>query len=360
MKRNLLLTLALVVLALVAGILFVSTDNTAEDTDIGQPVLPGLQEKLNEITKVYLKTQDGSVTLQREENAGGWKLVEKDFPIEFDTLDELLTQLAEAEVVERKTAIAENHSRLGLDTESAVEIQIDEGDFAVLLGNTASGRAGLFVRRPDQDQTWLIDKRIDVTVDPTEWLRGFALKISEDDVERSVFTSPQGDELVLQRDAETNELLIQDVPEGRDLVYAQIGDELALALTYVRFDDVLSADDAPPFDRDSTHRFRMESRTGLIVEASAMEEEEGGRYLLKFNASYRKPAESREEPADLPEIATGSETDEADDVKLLDPEPWLAENLPLLENRVFVVPEYTYRDFNKTMADVLREEDEGE
>lgn len=359
MKTLLILTAATLVLVL--AILLASWENTEPDADLGQPALPGLKEELNEVTRVSLAGEEGTITLLRGE--GGWKLVERDFPIRFDRLDDLLTELAGAKLVERKTARAENHERLGLDYPgAAVELQVDEGKYAILLGDESGNRAGQYVRRPDEEQTWLMDKVMDASLDPTEYLRGFLFRISEANVAKAVFTSPDGDELVLLRDAETEEASVEDIPNGHELVYPQITDELALTMSYVRFEDVLTGEAAPEFAEDDTYRVKLETHTGLVVESwatSAAEEDGEERKLLKFAASMSStPTEKASaSPAEIaPDDAAGdAESEAAPGPELLNAKDWLVEHLPLLENRVFVVADYTYNDFTKTMDDITRE-----
>ena len=354
MKPNMLLTLALLVLALVVGIFLASLDSTETDTALGEPVLPGLQETLHEVSRVSLTGGEGVVTLRREGNV--WELGERDFPAMFEKLDGILTQLADAELIERKTALAENHGRLGLDYPgSAVAVDIDDGRYSILLGNEAREREGQYVRLPAEDQVWLIDRTIDAMVEPTGYLRRFIIKVPEAELVTAVYTSPSGDELLLQRDEETDELQIQDLPPGRELLYPEIADELALVLAYVRLEDVLYAEDAPDFAADRTHRLRVETRSGLLVEVGAMED--GERHLLKLTASLMPGSSARPStdlPVPKPEAADQQPADQSAN-ELLNPEAWLADNLPLLKGRVFVIPEYTYRDFNRTLESVLKE-----
>ena len=116
MKTGTITILGAATVLVAAGAWYASTSRAAGNTAIPRdtPLLPALQEAINDVASVAVTTADGTVTLERGE--GGWTLAEKaGYAARADRVRTLLFELRDARVLEQKTANPDRFTRLGLD-----------------------------------------------------------------------------------------------------------------------------------------------------------------------------------------------------------------------------------------------------
>lgn len=205
------------------------------------PLLAGLQANLDLVKELQVLDRNGSVSVTITNDDGGWRILEKSgYPADFAVFSGLLRDIAGLEIAERKTARAENHGLLGLasegDTAGIVVRVIADQDYEMMVGNAAQA-GGTFVRRPGEDQVYLVAQSLEVSNDPVDYLDPVFLSLESSEVQSVRIESP-GSLLIAVRDAETGKMTIDNLPEDAELRYDTVADSLARLFVNLRFEDV--------------------------------------------------------------------------------------------------------------------------
>jgi hypothetical protein len=240
--------LAAVAVGLILLMLALETDDTG--TTAGQRLLPGLEAAANQLGEVRIASAEERVTLLRTD--GSWGIAERDgYPADIGQLRRLVLALAEARVVERKTANPDNYERLGVgdpaeggDGERLV-LRGDGAEFAVFLGDPERGDFR-YARVAGEAQGVLIDRNPEVPAEPAAWLDGALTDLPADEVRRVTITHADGESVVIEKaDAEQTDFTVKGIPEGRELQYDTIANGIGGALAGLAAEDVRPAPDAP-------------------------------------------------------------------------------------------------------------------
>ncbi|MDW8315701.1 MAG: DUF4340 domain-containing protein [Rhodovarius sp.] len=149
----------------------------------GELLFPSLAERLPAVAEVSIRRHEGGVLIRR--TAEGWVLPERDgFPIREARLRELLTGLTELRVIEPRARDPEGWARLGVDdpaTPGSTAALLTLSDAAgrpmleLLVGRRrvrtlASVPESVYVRRPQEAQSWLAEGRLIVEADAASWM----------------------------------------------------------------------------------------------------------------------------------------------------------------------------------------------
>lgn len=248
--------------------------------ELPERFLPGLSEQLNELTALTITGHDERFTLRRSGDT--WGVEEKGgHPVRFEKLKGLLVGLSELRPLEMKTASPSLHSKLGLlapsaEGSTAIEVEVlgaggaPVGD--VIVGNPGPAPRTRYVRRADEDQTWLVQGDLNPVASLQQWLDTEILRIEPADVSRVTVTQPDGEVLVVAKEAKDDPVwTIADLPEGSEPKSAGIGGTVAGALQWLDFDDVAAASSRPlPESERATAVF--ETWDGLRVTVTAARE----------------------------------------------------------------------------------------
>jgi hypothetical protein len=106
------LAVALVVLGVLA---FLGQRGRSNAPTAGGPILPGLQAALNDVDKIKITKAGGETVATIEKHADGWAVAEKaDYAADVTKLRQNLRALAEAKILETKTANASFYDKLGV------------------------------------------------------------------------------------------------------------------------------------------------------------------------------------------------------------------------------------------------------
>ncbi|MEM7364872.1 MAG: DUF4340 domain-containing protein [Pseudomonadota bacterium] len=284
MNRRGLWTLIVVVIVLALGAALIvdgGSDTHGSSDRIGQPLLTGLTDAVTELSRIELRSRADTVTMVHSDDQ--WQVVEKGgYPVDFESLVDLLDTLTEVTIVEQKTARPANHQRLGVaDPDSkdsqAVVVTLSTGDESVMwtliVGESSTGGSGgSYVRLGSDPQVWLASDAIDVDEDPSGWIDTIITNVDSDDVQQVDVVRADGGVLTVRREEGAENLVVDDVPEGRELKYATVANELARSLTNIRMTDVRpSAGEPWPEAHQST--YRLLDGTDVVVLARQEGEE---------------------------------------------------------------------------------------
>ena len=169
---------------LIAAItVWIVTPKYSSGTFFGEPLLPGLIEKINDVEVISIEHTGRTLTFLKDGN-GDWTLMEVNgYPADKERIRNALIGLAHLEKIEQKTALPEFYPDLHVEDNSSeksksylVTLLNKEGEkiTSLLIGKSISGITwngqGYFVRFPEDPQSWLVRGNLDVTGDELSWL----------------------------------------------------------------------------------------------------------------------------------------------------------------------------------------------
>lgn len=392
MTRHTLAKLALgtavaVVLALWAG----STRDLAGDVaGIGEPLVKGLSGAINEVKqlRVVEAGDKPAVTLQRAKE--GWVVAERGgYPADISKVRETLIGLAEATLVEAKTANPERHAALGVEDVSApdakgMRIEIEGKVSAkVVVGTFSTQGNGSFVRRNDEAQSWLVKGNLVSDRQVSNWLDKDLVDIASDRVMRVEISRGGQSFAVAKQSPEQAGYTIEHLPPGRELLSEYEANGIASVLAGLKFDDVAKAESAVP-DPASIVVATFRTFDGLIVEITGFASE--GKRYASFKAALdadrvelAAKADQLNAVADHKRDTDAAANDDAETkqdvdseaaqseapLAVRDPAAFIAERRQAIEAEaaelgrrtqgwIYVLPAYKYANMDKRLEDLLK------
>ena len=240
--------LAFIVAFLVLALVLVESG----DDDVpgsGTKVFPSMRSAANDIDRVTVKRW-GQDPVAIEKSEGRWVVPARGgYPANVETVREVLLAMAEATVLEPKTARPELHARLGVDSPdnenskaALVEATAGGETFALVFGNLAQGNYR-YARVVDEDQSWLIDQNPDIPAEPGDWLDADIVDIDASSIQAVTITHSDGETIRVSKSAaEDANYEVADIPDGRELSYSTVANGIAGALNDLDLDDVRPAE----------------------------------------------------------------------------------------------------------------------
>jgi hypothetical protein len=309
MMRNRTLSLAVAAAAVLIAGLWLARHRSSEQGELeGGAVFTDLTPALGDIGEIRLSKGDGSRTTLRKD-AHGWSVVERNYPADPARVRELVLGLTNLKIIEHKTSEPANYPRLGVEatdsptaTGTAVELVAGQKSWSLIVGKNAEGR-GVYVRKPKEAVSALVEPAISADPDPKRWLDRKLVDVSGAGVQE-VSVRPSGGAPYLLTRAQRGDadLTLSPVPAGRKVASSMVVDGQAEALTAFNFDDLRALPDPPPAVSDlAIYKFF----DGQVIEFSG--HKEGDKAFVTVAAS-RDPvlAAKFAPPATAPAPATAS------------------------------------------------------
>jgi hypothetical protein len=325
------------------------------------PWLPGLKQQLGDLRRLRLQSSAETVTLARTD--AGWGVEERSgYPADFSQLETLLEALANARLLEQKTAKPEFFERLGLvDIEhpgrEAVQLEMwnaaAEPFVRVLIGKAAEGRSGRYVRAVSEVQTWLIDTSPEPVTSPADWLERKLLDVDfarVASVSRALGGVP---EFSAARSAGGDTpLAVAALPAGKAPRYQSVFDAAARVILTAQPEDVRKAGE---LDFAGAAETVIGFFDGLSLTVRALEAQDGNWVTLA--AAAGTPVARADEPAT--ELARDEELAPAPVGADAKPADAAAETERLnrrLDGWAFKVSDYVHGELAKGLADYVQDE----
>lgn len=338
------------VVALIAAIwINVANAPVSEESAKDKPLLPGLSNSLNNIDGVTLSGAGGKALVTLKRSGAGWEVAEKsNYPADLGKLREYLYKLADAKVLDTKTASPKRYP--DLDVEDPIDPKAKSVLVAIngvkelpklIVGlYNGQGGGGTFVRREGEAQSLLASGNLLAEKDPSAWIRHDLLDIDAAKIKEVKLTGLDGKTLAVHKNKpEDTNFSVDDVPKGREPASEFVANALGSGLSSLRADDVASAKDMPAPDK--VYKAQYVCFDGLRVQVVAWEAD--GKAHAQFSASV--DGEGANAPsADAAKSAQGSGTAKAtaDDIN------------SRLGAWTYTVPPYMFSNFHKTMDELLK------
>lgn len=305
-----------------------------------EKLFPDLPAQAAKVRRIEIRSSDDLVTLRG--NGNEWTVVEKhDFPADTAKVRALLEGLAGLVLIEPRTSDPARHQALNLTSPDqagsrAAQVRLlGEADAvlaAVVLGKyraaAGQGPRQIYLRRPDQDQTWLAEGQADPQRAPALWLHGEAFDLPQAEVSRVTVTHPGSAPVTVQRDKPGEAFTLSGVPAGREPRATGIA-AMAYGLQHLTLQNVFKPDEVAADWGQATSSV-FDTFDGLSVTARTVRVNQVPH--VRLSAAVAASASAEQRAAVAPQ----------------------AEHLnQRLADWVFVIPPHTAETFTPTLEDVL-------
>ena len=368
-------------IVLIGIALLLSQPDTSGQSKAGQYLFPGLMEKINEVSELSVKTQAETITIAR--TGESWIVKEKhDYPANMEKLREAVVGLGALKILEAKTKKPELYDKLGLEDVEA------EGSFSTgltlkdaagaIMANAIVGKQEpskgslgqdeVYVRKPEDPQTWLAIGKFSVEKVPSEWLDKDFLEVEPKRVRRVTIKHPNNTKLVLKKESpDDQDFTIVNLPKGKEVQSQFSVNNIVSTVTSLGLEDVKPASEVP-FDDTAVVTATFQTFDGLEGTVKLLRKDE--KNYVKVSAAFNpdlvwkpKPEENSEsEKQSEEENAEGKDAEkkEADKPKppKIKPEAEVKAEIETLNKKVndwvYVIPKFRADTILKKVEDLVK------
>lgn len=274
-RRNL-----IVLAAIVAGLLLVLTISERLGRGTADSartlLLEDFADHANDIRQIDIlfPADTPGIAIRREDTA--WHISTRDdYPADISKLAQLVTALAEAEIVERATANPDRYGLIGIDDPgkggSGTRLSvIGEGfDYELVVGKDAQ-RTYQYVRLAGEESGYLVNRKIELPQDASDWMPAGIIDIPSERVRRVSISHADGELLVIEKAArDDSNFTVLDIPDSRELSYPTIGNGIAGALSDLELEDVRRSAEG---DAQASSVFETWSGLHITVDVTAQDD----------------------------------------------------------------------------------------
>jgi hypothetical protein len=175
-------------------------------------VMPNLRESIASGQRIVIVSEEASYRIERAQRGEDsvWVMRDRgDYPVLASRLNQLTEGLQTLRYTRRMTNDASKHERLGVgdprEGGRGILVQVEDGRGALLVNLILGVEPGaLYVRRPDQAQTWAAEGDLPPLRDIASWLDLRPIDVEPEALARVEVTPAEGRAYVLARDAQTD------------------------------------------------------------------------------------------------------------------------------------------------------------
>jgi hypothetical protein len=368
--------LLIITLVVAAAVLLVPGKTGREAGVEKTALLPELQQRVNDLDLVRFIGAGDAVIATLRRAGDHWQVEElHGYRADWDRLRSLLADLAQAEVVEAKTAKPEYYDRLGVEDVSAasasgvrVEFSEASGVPAVIIGKRAQGRDGRYARVQGATASALLDRDLDLPTAREDWLEKNIVDIADVEVVEFDIRHADGERIVARKaSADDENFVLQDIPAGRTVRSAWAVDAPAGSLSALNLEAVAPASE---IDWSEAVRFGLVTADGLRLDVELVQrapaeggvaaegQEAAAEHWIRLQAGlYQTAVDSAVEVADA-----GGEPAEDAPAETVGVPADATERAAEINGRVtgwaYRIPEYKYESMTRRMEDLLQVPDQ--
>ena len=295
------------VLAVLAMAALAYSVSQRSGTNTEQPLLaPELAEQIASIESVSIIAANNTVvaTLGKSATDDEQWVAENaaDFPVNVSELRRILTLLGDATLVEEKTSNPEYYDRLGvrgMDNPEASGLQIDvnglSAPVSLIIGDSGINGDYTYVRRANEDTTWLVSGRIEPGRQKRDWLERIFVNLTSDRVKMVTIAHPDGENVIIGKASiEDVNYSLENISADEMLSFEGVLNAVVGVPTNLELDDVIVATE---FDAEGETPVVASFVTfdGLLLEFTVYNGADQG--LVKLEAAASKSAAEAEAAA---------------------------------------------------------------
>jgi hypothetical protein len=308
LRTVIVLAVALVALVLVA--IFGQRGGTSSSGN-GDLLVPSLADVLADLERVTVVKANGETVATLERRPDDWIVTDKHgYVASAAKLRQALTGLAEARILEQKTANAELYGRLGVEDVAGAEAAGVSVTLTaagrelptIVLGN-AEGTKYRYARRAGETQSFLIDRNPDFPRAAAQWVDSVIVDVRSDRIKQVTITHADGEVLRLSKTGpELTNFEVATIPAGRELSYPGVANVIGNALRELNLEDVEPAAASPAVDPTI-----VEYRTfdGLVLRVTGVKRNDES--WVSFEASVDAEQAAQAAAAAAPPAAPAAE-----------------------------------------------------
>jgi hypothetical protein len=272
-------TLAIVAVVCAAAAIgsYVNSITWSSASARGAALFDNVRRNPPEIARIEVEQGATKATLERK--GKDWVMKERDsFPADPEKVRALLQGMADAELVEPKTRKADRYALLALedpkgkDAQSRLVRLVDaQGKTAAeaIVGNRradafGAGKGGTYVRRPGEEQTWLVNAEIEAGTTLREWINPQLVLGANPQVRSLSLTAPGQERIDIERN-EQGAHTLKDIPQGMKIKYVNMIDDMIDAATSFSFEDVRRPQSSAAQDKVHSAVLKLDSGAELTL-----------------------------------------------------------------------------------------------
>ena len=245
MSSSSLRNLGILALLLVGAVVVMEMRSTRQPTSTGGLLFGDLKARLGEVDTVTITRAGDEVPTVLVAMDGRWRVSNRgNYPADPGTLRKVLLTMADAQIIEAKTADPKHYGTLELNdptSEAGQAVRVDlagpELEYGLLIGKRQGEYR--YVRTPGEAQTWLIDTDPAIPDEMRGWLARTIVDMDAADIERISIRHADGEEITTDRASrEQSDFDVLDIPEGRALRPSFVANGIGNVLTGLELEDV--------------------------------------------------------------------------------------------------------------------------
>ena len=289
-------------------------------------VFPELMAKINEVTEFTIESTGETVTLVLQENR--WGVKEKNqYPAALDKVKSALVGISELRFREPKTTNPDLYGKLGLQDQTkedsratlfTIRTHQNQEAAKLLIGDQrpAKGNPSLseiYVRKPDDTQTWLVTGKLPLERTVTEWLDQDILTLEGSRVRHVRVMHPSGESLTVQKTSpDALDFQLADLPKGYKVQSQFNVNNIVNSLSTLTLDDV-KKEEAMESVENAGVKAVLETFDGLKVTLQAFAEGEKvyGKIAAEFDPSLVYKVEEPESKVEKEDQSQDKKTETA-------------------------------------------------
>jgi hypothetical protein len=362
-------------LAVCAGILLVaagyfSSRKAADENALSSNayVLQELRGHVNDISALRFIGGGNTTVVSLKKIGNAWVALNADnYPADVSKLRNYLVAMSESKIREAKTSVESSYGKLGVEdiaTSGAkgLVLELDglKSPVKLIIGSVAGrGGDGAYVRKVGEKQSFLAGGQIRPEATVSAWVQADIVHVPSSRVQQVQFTGPGTESLRVRKTlAADADWSVQDVPKGKEVSSASVGNELAGVLDSLRLEAVSKT--APgQEDAASLRKAIISTFDGLMVEITSYEKDGKGYALFGARVDADLAATAAEQAAQLQaENKTGATFDpakfKAEQIAKITAEA--AEINARTAGWTYQLAMYKFASFKRSMKDMLKHE----
>ncbi|MEQ8318882.1 MAG: DUF4340 domain-containing protein [Rhodospirillales bacterium] len=338
--RTVSILLLAAIVSVAAAAYGVSTRVDYQSTNFkGERLFPDLLENADDVSEMTLQQRGQTSTFLRDGES--WSLKESDgYPVHANLVNKVIFGLSNMELLEAKTKNPDRFKNLNLgdptqkntsghqvtlkNADGNVIAELIVGSANFFLPETTTG--GMYVRRPGEEQTWLVRGLVDIGVERRDWLKREIVDIQTERIARAEVTQPDGEQLiVIPKEGASGDFVFENMPEGTKLSSEYAPRNVAAILSGFVLNDARreGSVELDPKDAYVTEFFSIDA-----IHVTTRMWQKGETQYMTVSAKYIGDDENSDAAKQAREIAARTKG-------------W-----------VYIIPEYQYEQVSKKMADV--------